>query len=35
MSPLDVRNPGLHDLVAPDAAIERIAGGLVFTEGPV
>src|ERR1043166_6961176 len=34
MSPLDVRNPGLHDLVAPDAAIERIAGGLVFTQGP-
>jgi gluconolactonase len=35
MSPLEVRNPALHDLVAPDAAIERIAGGLVFTEGPV
>jgi gluconolactonase len=35
MSPLEVRDPGLHDLVAPDAAIERIAGGLAFTEGPV
>jgi len=31
----DVRNPGLHDLVATDAVVERIAGGLVFTEGPV
>src|SRR2546427_8891761 len=35
MSPLDVHNPGLHDLIAPDAPIERIAGGLGFTEGPV
>src|SRR6187402_3322286 len=35
MSTLDVRNPGLHDLIAPDAPIERVAGGLVFTEGPV
>jgi gluconolactonase len=35
MAPLEVRDPGLHDLVAPDAAIERIAGGLIFTEGPV
>jgi len=35
MSSLDVRNPGLHDLIAPDAPIERIAGGLGFTEGPV
>ena len=35
MSSLDVRNPGLHDLIAPDAAIERVAGGLGFTEGPV
>jgi gluconolactonase len=25
----------LHDLIAPDAAIDRIAGGLGFTEGPV
>jgi gluconolactonase len=32
---LEVRNPGLHDLIAPDAPIERVAGGLVFTEGPV
>jgi gluconolactonase len=35
MSPLEVRDPGLHELVAPDAAIDRIAGGLTFTEGPV
>jgi gluconolactonase len=35
MAPLEVRDPGLHDLIAPDAAIERIAGGLIFTEGPV
>ena len=35
MSPLEVHNPGLHDLIAPDAPIERIAGGLGFTEGPV
>jgi gluconolactonase len=35
VSSLDVRNPGLHDLIAPDAAIERVAGGLGFTEGPV
>ncbi len=35
MSTLDVRNPGLHDLIAPDAPIARIAGGLGFTEGPV
>jgi gluconolactonase len=35
MAPLEVKNPGLHDLIAPDAAIERIAGGLGFTEGPV
>jgi gluconolactonase len=32
---LEVRDPRLHDLVAPDAAIERVAGGLGFTEGPV
>jgi sugar lactone lactonase YvrE len=31
----DVRDPRLHDLVAPDAPIDRIAGGLGFTEGPV
>jgi gluconolactonase len=35
MSSLDVRNPGLHELIASDATIERVAGGLVFTEGPV
>lgn len=35
MSTLDVRHAGLHDLIAPDASIERIAGGLIFTEGPV
>ena len=35
MSSLDARNPGLHDLIAPDARIERVAGRLGFTEGPV
>jgi sugar lactone lactonase YvrE len=35
VAPLEVRDAGLHDLIAPDAAIERVAGGLVFTEGPV
>jgi gluconolactonase len=35
MAPLEPRDPGLHDLIAPDAPIERIAGGLAFTEGPV
>src|SRR5215813_13918107 len=35
MSSLDVRNSGLHDLIAPDTPIERVAGGLWFTEGPV
>ena len=35
MSSFDVRNRGLHDLVDASAAIERIAGGLGFTEGPV
>jgi gluconolactonase len=35
MSTLEMRNPGLHDLIAPDTPIERVAGGLVFTEGPV
>src|SRR5919106_5395006 len=34
MAPLEVYNPGLHDLIAPDAPIERNAGGLGFTEGP-
>ncbi len=35
MSTLEVRNAGLHDLIAADAPIERIAGGLGFTEGPL
>jgi gluconolactonase len=35
MSSFDLRNPGLHDLIASDARIERVAGGLGFTEGPV
>src|SRR5258705_53752 len=32
---LETRDPRLHDLVAPDAPIDRIAGGLTFTEGPI
>jgi gluconolactonase len=35
MSTLEVRNSGVHDLIATDAVIERIAGGFAFTEGPV
>jgi sugar lactone lactonase YvrE len=35
MAALEVNNSGLHELIAPDAPIERIAGGLGFTEGPV
>src|SRR5262247_3119628 len=35
MAPLEVRDPRLHDLVAPDAPIDRVAGGLTFTEGPI
>src|SRR3989454_11228743 len=35
MSPLEVHDPGLRDLIASDAVIECIAGGLTFTEGPV
>ena len=35
MAPLEARDPGLHALIAPDAPIERVAGGLTFTEGPV
>jgi sugar lactone lactonase YvrE len=35
MSSLEVHDRGMHDLVAPDTIIERIAGGLTFTEGPV
>ncbi len=35
MAGLEVRDPRLHDLVAPDAPVDRLAGGLGFTEGPV
>jgi sugar lactone lactonase YvrE len=35
MAPLEARDPGLHALIAPDAPIDRVAGGLSFTEGPV
>ncbi len=35
MAPFEVHDPALHDLVAPDAPIDRVAGGLGFTEGPV
>src|SRR5215471_17241311 len=35
MSPVEAHDPGLHDLVSADAPIDRIAGGLTFTEGPV
>src|SRR5438105_3934892 len=35
MTSLDLRNPGLHELIAADARVERVAGGLTFTEGPV
>jgi sugar lactone lactonase YvrE len=35
MSSLEVRNAALHELIAPDALVERTAGGLKFTEGPV
>ena len=35
MASLEVRDPHLHDLVAPDAPIDRVAAGLGFTEGPV
>lgn len=31
----DTKDPGLHQLVAEDATIERVAGGFAFTEGPV
>ena len=30
-----MKDPGLHDLIAHDAPIERVAGGFAFTEGPV
>jgi gluconolactonase len=32
---LEEHDAGLRDLVAADAPIERVAGGLTFTEGPV
>ena len=32
---LDVKHAGLHDLIDRDVRIERVAGGLGFTEGPV
>jgi gluconolactonase len=32
---LDRADSGLEGIVAPDAALERVAGGFVFTEGPV
>ena len=35
MSSFDLRHSGLHDLIAADTRIDRVAGGLVFTEGPV
>src|SRR5215813_11224031 len=35
MATLETRDARLLDLVAPDAPVERIAGGLTFTEGPV
>jgi sugar lactone lactonase YvrE len=35
MATLEAHDPGLNDLVVRDAPIERIAGGLRFTEGPV
>ena len=31
----DVRNPAFFDLVPQAAALERVAGGFAFTEGPV
>jgi gluconolactonase len=35
MAPVEIHDAGLHELVAADAPIERVAGGLTFTEGPV
>jgi gluconolactonase len=35
MAPIEAHDPRLHELVAPDVTIDRIAGGLGFTEGPV
>src|SRR5262245_21572796 len=35
MAPLEVRDPRLRDLLAPDAPIDRIAGRPAFRQGPV
>ena len=35
MSWFDVRDQALHDLIDANTAIERVAGGLGFTAGPV
>jgi len=35
MAPVEAHDKALHALIDADAPIERIAGGLVFTEGPV
>jgi len=35
MAPVETQNPGLLDLIPSDVAVERIAGGLGFTEGPL
>jgi len=32
---LDVKSAALHELVAEDLQIDRVAGGFAFTEGPV
>lgn len=32
---IDVRDSRLNSIVASDAAVERVAGGFDFTEGPV
>jgi len=32
---IDRVDPGLDEVVRPDATLERVAGGFVFTEGPV
>ncbi|SEJ64602.1 gluconolactonase [Cyclobacterium xiamenense] len=32
---LDIKNPGLLELIAADASIEKLADGFRFTEGPV
>jgi gluconolactonase len=35
MAALEVKDNALHDLIAADVVIERVAGGFTFTEGPV